>query len=228
MVFLEVGIPGSVFLCLGLLFAGLLGAAHQPDTTEDEGHAEHHIRQPIHHQIKCPEHHAVPAPAPQNIVQEIHNDVLVGDQRAKGDEGPAHQLVAVQQKPGKALVLGVQVDQIVIRRGIAQGDLRPEVEGIKKAVHKNEHQKKRNGGKQHRQHADDTAHQHQRKAPFHIALVHLACAGDERKQQGQQTIFQHNKSSHSQVTLCLGVVGIAPASGVLPGSRFSSTPESLW
>ena len=67
---------------------------------------------------------------PEDQVKD--DDVVVEHDGAQRDEPPAHQLVAVQQKPGKALVLGVQVDQIVIRRGIAQGDLRPEVEVSKK------------------------------------------------------------------------------------------------
>ena len=118
---------------LGLL--GGAGAFHQPDAADDEGHADHHLRQLVHDQIECPEDRARLAPAPEQVAEGVHEDVLVAHQRTEGDERPAQQLVAVGQRLRKALIMGVKVDKVIVLRGGAHPDLRPQVEGIEKAVH---------------------------------------------------------------------------------------------
>ena len=47
---------------------------------------------------------------------------------------------AVQQSPGQPLVAGVEVDEVVVLRRGVRDDLRPEVEGVKEAVHPHHHQ----------------------------------------------------------------------------------------
>ena len=80
------------------------------------------------------------APAVDEVAENVHDEALVGDEGTEGDERPAHQLVAVQQSPGQPSVAGVEVDEVVVlRRGVRE-DLRPEVEGVKEAVHPHHHQ----------------------------------------------------------------------------------------
>ena len=106
--------------------------------------------------------------------------------------------MAVHHHPGKALVLRVEVYQIIVLRGGAHADLGTQIEGVEKAVHEHHQQRKHDGRDQYGCHADGSSHQHQRKAALHISLIHLACARDKGEQQGQDAIFLHNRSLISQ------------------------------
>ena len=117
-----------------------MGAFHQPDAANDEDHTDHHIRQAVHDEIEGAENGGGVAPAVDEVAENVHDEVLVGDERTEGDEQPAHQLVAVQQSPGQPLVAGVEVDEVVVLRRGVRDDLRPEVEGVKEAVHPHHHQ----------------------------------------------------------------------------------------
>ena len=47
--------------------------------------------------------------------------------------------MSAQQSPGQPSVAGIEVDEVVVlRRGVRE-DLRPEVEGVKEAVHPHHH-----------------------------------------------------------------------------------------
>lgn len=118
--------------CCLLLRLSALGATHQPRTADDQDHAHNDLRQLIHHQIKCAEEGAALAPAPHDIPQRVHKDVLVGHQCAQHDQAPSQQFVAVHHELLHPLVLPVDMHQIIVLRGGACADLRPEIEGVKK------------------------------------------------------------------------------------------------
>ena len=138
MILAEIGILGDILGSIRLF--GRMGAFHQPDAANDEDHTDHHIRQAVHDEIEGAENGGGVAPAVNEVAESVHDEVLVGDERTEGDEQPAHQLVAVQQSPGQPLVAGVEVDEVVVLRRGVRDDLRPEVEGVKEAVHPHHHQ----------------------------------------------------------------------------------------
>jgi len=88
------------------------------------------------------------------------------------------------------------VHQIIVLRGGACADLRPEIEGVKEAVHphnghgyiQNFQQSARTKG-----HAE---HRNERKAALHVALIHLACARAKGEEEGQDSVFHHNRSPY--------------------------------
>ena len=139
LIFVEIRVVGTAALWL----PARLGAFDQPDAADDEGDADHDLRQLIHHQIEGAEEGVVLTPTPHQVVEGVHQDVLIGDEDAKGNECPAHQLVAVQHHLHQPFILGVKVDEVIVRGGRARGDLRPEVEGVKEAVHPHHDQEKR-------------------------------------------------------------------------------------
>ena len=169
-----------------------MGAFHQPDAADDEDHTDHHIRQAGHDEIEGAENGGGVAPAVDEVAESVHDEVLVGDERTEGDEQPAHQLVAVQQSPGQPPVAGVEVDEVVVLRRGVRDDLRPEVEGVKEAVHPQHHQQEQHRRQQDAHHPDAAGCKDEGEAPLHVALIHLACAGDEGAAEGQKSIFQHN------------------------------------
>ena len=131
------------------------------------------LRQGIQHQVDGAENRVILSPAPHHIAQHPHDDVLVGHQRTQGDQAPAQQLVAVHHELLHALILPVDVHQIVVRRGGACADLGAEVEGVKKAVHPHDqaaHDQRVQAG-QCACHNEQAEHRDQRKAPLHVALI---------------------------------------------------------
>ena len=165
------------------------GAAHQPNTAEDQHHADQYLGDLIHHQVKCPERNAVVPAAPHQLIQDAHNDLLVGDEHAGGDQAPAQQLMALGEELPHPPVVPVYMDQVIVLGGIAGADLYPQVEGIKKAVHPHDQAGDGQRRQQHPTKDGQAEHAHQRQAPLHIALVHLTSARDAGKDQSQDSVF---------------------------------------
>ena len=58
-----------------------MGAFHQPDAADDEDHTDHHIRQAGHDEIEGAENGGGVAPAVDEVAENVHDEVLVGDER---------------------------------------------------------------------------------------------------------------------------------------------------
>lgn len=92
---------------------------------EDQHHADQYLGDLIHHQVKCPERNAVVPAAPHQLIQDAHNDLLVGDEHAGGDQAPAQQLMALGEELPHPPVVPVYMDQVIVLGGIAGADLCP-------------------------------------------------------------------------------------------------------
>lgn len=118
--------------------------------------------------------------------------------------------------------------QIVVCRSILRDDLGVEVEGIEKAVHIHhdaaDYQRIQPRGAAYDN--KQAEHGDERESPLHIALIHLARAGDAGKQQGQDSVFLHSRFPHF-FWLETAASGSA-ADSFLPNSRLSSVPVSFW
>ena len=129
---------GEVFFCRfglrGALFCGP-GAFDQPNAADDEHDADQNFRQLIHHQIERPEDRALLAPAPEQVAKGVHDDVLIGHHATACDEQPAQQFVPFGHQLFQTPVPHVKMDEVIVRRCSVQADLRPQIEGVEKAVH---------------------------------------------------------------------------------------------
>ena len=99
--------------------------------------------------------------------------------------------MAAVHQAGK-IFAAVPAEEEGILRHDALPQLGMEVQAVKKAVHIHHRA-------EHHQHRQEYAADHQRdheqkhlgQAPLHIALIHLACAGDEGEAEGQKSVFIH-------------------------------------